>query len=708
MAVVADPRRRSVAAPGPQRFAWFAAAGVALTSVPYLWVLWDLWTGGVDPLRSEPSYADFYDLQARAIFAGHLYVPPSSLGIEAFIHDGHQYTYFGLFPSLLRMPVLAFTHALDGRLTAPSMLLAWIVTAIFSSLLIWRVRVLVRGDAALGRAEAASLGLVVASITGGSVLVYLAASPWVYDEDVAWSVALTIASLFALVGFLERPCLSRSFLAGSLVLATALDRAPAGYGCELAAILIAVWLAVARSERYERRWCVAALAIGLVPLAVAGLVNTAKFGSPFALPLASQVWTSLNAHRRQFLAANGGKAFSLAFLPTTLVTYFRPTGLHFGTVFPFITLPTTPPTAVDGAFLDLTYPTASVTASMPLLFVLSCWGAIATFGPGPIGRLHLIRLPLVGAVAACSGALLWGYIANRYLADFVPCLALAASVGVVDIWRRLEGKRVRLRGGALTCLASVALFGIVANVGLAMTPASVAWSPTQVVNFVKFQNKISNRTGHTLASTVVHANRLPYYAPAGEMFDIGECSGLYLSSGYSYRFIPDQQYEHWTFFPIEEGPSIVHRFKIVFEPSVARSRSVLFLVRVGRSAIIGRIASLRPGDDATIVLSESDPHNFVPSHPPTPGIVRVIIYASPLKVRLGQAYNASLVADGALDQLSLAIDGRTYLTGPFTPGGPFELGTAAATDRAPILSETSQSAGPASSTSLCRSLVGGK
>ncbi len=76
---------------------------------PFLWVLWDLWSGSVNPLRSVP-YDYFYDLQARAMFHGHLYLPNGKMGIEAFVHNGHDYTYFGIFPSLIRMPILLVTE----------------------------------------------------------------------------------------------------------------------------------------------------------------------------------------------------------------------------------------------------------------------------------------------------------------------------------------------------------------------------------------------------------------------------------------------------------------------------------------------------------------------------------------------------------------------------------------------------------------------
>jgi hypothetical protein len=81
-----------------------------------------------NPLRKTAYQNDFYDLQARAMFHGHLSLANGSLGIEGFVHDGRTYTYFGLFPSIIRMPFLLVTSGLDGRLTAPFMLIAWLLT----------------------------------------------------------------------------------------------------------------------------------------------------------------------------------------------------------------------------------------------------------------------------------------------------------------------------------------------------------------------------------------------------------------------------------------------------------------------------------------------------------------------------------------------------------------------------------------------------
>ena len=83
--------------------------------VPYLCVLWDF---RLNPLRRAGAHgfaSNFYDLQARALLDGHLWVPDQSLGIEGFVVDGHTYMYFPPFPALLRVPVLLLTDRFDGR-----------------------------------------------------------------------------------------------------------------------------------------------------------------------------------------------------------------------------------------------------------------------------------------------------------------------------------------------------------------------------------------------------------------------------------------------------------------------------------------------------------------------------------------------------------------------------------------------------------------
>ena len=563
-----------------RRFIIAVTVGTAIIVPLVLWLLWDLWTGSVNPLRGVP-YDDFYDLQARAMFQGHLYLPNGRMGIEAFVHDGRQYTYFGIFPSIIRMPILLVTNSFDGQLTAPSILFAWMFTAVTSALMLWRLRFLMRGEALLGRAEAASYGLLMATIMGGSVILYLTATPFIYNEDFAWSIPLTVGSLFALLGVLEKPTRGRVLASGILILCANLDRSPPGWACSIAALMVAAWFGLGRSQVANRRWAIPMVLVGLVPFLISCAVTYAKFGIPVGLPMADQAWTAVNAHRRYFLAANGGKAFSFAFLPSTLWAYFQPFGIRLSGLFPFI-LPPGKPASWIGAVMDQSYPTASFTASSPLLFLLGLWGTITAFRPNGIGKVMLTRIILIGGAAGAAGVLLWGYMSQRYLGDLMPFFIIAGGIGLIDVWRRLENRPRRARGTVLGVTVVAAVYCVAANLAVAAFPIA-PWTNTQIVNYVTAEKGLSLTS---LRSTVLHGNALPYWAPAGQLFAMNNCSGLYLSTGNNMTDVPGQQIEHYTWVPVEQSPSFTQRIGFTFNQPVSDLNHPVTLMTYGASRLV--------------------------------------------------------------------------------------------------------------------------
>lgn len=536
--------------PGPEpvrRFKVIALAAVIAAMVPYLWVLWDLWTGTVDPFRLSQAKTSpgsvIYDQQARALLHGHLSLPTGSIGIEAFIHDGRTYTYFGLFPSLIRMPVLLVTHSLDGRLSAPSMLAAWLVTALFTSLLVWRVRTAVRGQAQLRWPEAASYGLLIFSVLAGSVLMSLASTPWAYTEDEAWAVALSIGSLFTLLGFIERPSWSRLTACGGLILLTSLNRGTTGYACILGTFLVAVWFALGRGGPDRRRWAIPIAGVGLVVLLVGCVIDIAKFSQFFGFPASEQLLFKEYAMNR----VNGGKRFSVNFLPSTLEAYLSPVNLRFTSVFPFLTFPPIPSQLTAHTQLFNRGVTASAPASMPLFFAAGIWGAITAFLPGRPTLVRAFRILLVTAAASAGAMLIYGSIFERFLGDFMPLLILAAIVGVVDIWCRLAGRVLATRL-LVPAIAAIALFGFVANFGIAASPQD-NWSETQAQNFVGTEEAISDVTGHPLSREVLRTDAsAPMHARIGQLFILGRCRSLSIA----YDNVPTGVAEPWL--RVEHAP----------------------------------------------------------------------------------------------------------------------------------------------------------
>ena len=570
-------------AAGRKRFQRWILLGVACVLPVYGYVLFNLFSGFSFTRALGPS--GFYTFQASSMLNGHLWMRPSALGIEAFTHAGRSYTYFGVFPSILRMPFVAVfgTHG-NANYTAGSIFLAWILTGLFSSMLIWRLRLMARGHAFLGRLEAATYGLLVASILGGSVIVFLAASPWVYNEDFAWSIALSIGVFWGLLGVIDSPTWGRIAGTGVLIMAASLNRLTAGWACVIAALAVGAWFRFSKRHSGNRRWVGPVVAIGVLPLGVSCAINYAKFGLPFGLPMADQVWAHVNAHRRDFLAANGGKAFSFSFLPSTLNAYLNPLNLSISGVWPYVQLPTTLPKIIGSATFDQSYPTASMPATMPLLFGLGVWGLVCTLRPRPTGRIAEVRFILIPAVIGCGGVLLWGYIANRYMADFMPLIIVASSVGLIDVARRLEGCGHWARRGAFAGFVVLALLGVVVNAAVSATPSS-SWSTRQLVRLMNSQRALSLGP---LTKKVTVTEHLPTWAPAGNLYATPSCSGLYRSNGESFVDVPGQQLAHLGMSPVVQGPQYVHDLWITPKVPVSQIGGSTTIFRMGATRVVMR------------------------------------------------------------------------------------------------------------------------
>jgi hypothetical protein len=680
-----------VLALGRRRFTIASLVGVAVAAVPFLWILWGVWESP-SFLRKLGYQTNFYDIQARAMLRGTLVIPKGSIGVEEFVHNGRNYTYFGLFPSILRLPILIFTHSLDGRLTAPSILLAWLVSATFFVLLAWRVRLLVRGDAPVGQAEAVSFGILTTTFLSGSVFLWLASTPYVFSEDLAWSVALTVGSIFCLLGVIERPSWGSVIASGILMIAANQDRSTTGWATTLAALLIGGWFWLGRGGPDQKRWALPIAGAGVIAAALGAVVNYAKFGMLFGLPINEQVYSMVNVYRQKFLAANHNSEVGMEFIPSNLLAYLRPDGIQFSSVFPFITLPASPAPAIGGVLFDRLYRTASLPASMPLLTGLSFWGLVSAFRPRPPERVARTRLLLLAAGSAGAALMFWGYIAPRYLADFLPFLAIGATVGLADVWRRQDGKTHRRRVLATAVIALVALYSLAANIGIAITPTE-QWTTAQTLGYVQTQKSISDLMGNPIANRVVVSDSLPNYAPAGQIRIIGACDALYISNGENYTVDPSSQFNRDTWQVVEYGHALQRLFYVT--PRAGSTSASVPLVVAGAWTIT--IATVpRPGGRTVflqIIMERSGPrtsttYRSFKAIEPVNGTHQVTVLTDPYK-RMAQ----------------VSIDGNLFLNEPMANGSPVSTpvtpADASPTNAISVIDATAGNPPPA----LCMSLL---
>jgi hypothetical protein len=511
-------------------------AGTIVGFIPFVLTLWDF---GIRPLRTAGAHrfaSNVYDLQARAFLDGDLALPRSSLGIEGFVVDGRTYMYFPPFPALLRVPVLMLTDRFDGRLTAMSMLLAWIVLAAATAALFWNVRLLLRPASPLRRIDGFAAAVLISAVTGGSVIVFDAALPWVYHEVYVWAAAFAVGTLYGLVAMAREPGPRVTALTCLCVIGAILTRTTTGWALA-GAVLVAGIIALCRRDR-RNRYGFGLVVGGVVALAAGVAFNWAKFRHPFMFPLEHQEWTRVNARRRLALLMNGGSITGPQFVRSSLINYFRPDGIRVVSYFPFVTLPAAPARGYGGAFVDQAYRTGSVPAFMPLLFLASLWGIVATMLVRPWRRLIDLVVPLVGALLICAGVMGYGYFAHRYTSEFLPALVIGAAIGIVDIARRLERPSVWARRGVAMFAASLVAFGMLANTAVGLATARLTWRGERLADYVATQHSVGSILGGALRPRVTWSPALPQVAPTDTLHIVGDCEALYIATG--------DQYEPWV------------------------------------------------------------------------------------------------------------------------------------------------------------------
>jgi len=446
--------------------------------------------------------------------------------------DGKHYLYFPPGPALLRMPAMVLTDRFDGRMTTLSMLLAWMVTALLFSLLIWRVRCLLRPGAPLGRWEAAAYGLLLVAGTVGSTVLFLGSIPWVYHEAYAWAIPMALGSGFALLGVIQHPSTRGLVATAAFTTGAVLSRTTAGWAVAGAVLLTAVLLPRGGRRDADPHLWWKVYAAGLTPVAIGMAVNWAKFRHPYLFPIDQQVFTGLNQHRREAIAANGGDLFSPNMIGSTVVNYLRPDGIRLTSTFPFLSLPGRIPPSYGGGFIDQANRTGSIVSFMPLLLGLALWGVVVAFRRRAADGAALLRLPLLGAMAIPGGIMFYAYIAHRYTSEFMPFLLFGGAIGLVDVVRRLVDRPRRTRALALAGMGALVTFSVLAELAAAYNTRALANPGSVLEDYVEHQEQL---TPNAAAGEVSFDSGVTLDARVDELRIIDDCQALYVGTGDEFR-----------------------------------------------------------------------------------------------------------------------------------------------------------------------------
>jgi hypothetical protein len=141
----------------------------------------------------------------------------------------------------------------------------------------------------------------------------------------------------------------------------------------------------------------------------------------------------------------------------------------------------------------------------------------------------VLRPIVVGGVVAVLGVLTIGFIAQRYLGDFLPLmapLALAGMVVVVDAILTLRSGRART---ALWVLGEVVVcWSVWVNLGLGLLVQRAYWAPDRGTrhDFLSFQQSLDERLFDDPRYRRGPSRPDDEDGTRGELYIVGECEQL--------------------------------------------------------------------------------------------------------------------------------------------------------------------------------------
>jgi hypothetical protein len=403
--------------------------------------------------------AGFFASQAESMLRGRMDVEASVIIGECFARDSRCYGYFGITPSLVRIPVIGILRYVRSGLT-PIFLSAAVILAYWATLQMLQRSI--RESTAAAQAQPVAVGYFIAAAAalgpGGSLL--FVTRPAVYEEAIAWGVSFVLLALDHVWAW--RSGERRSVVPAVIFAMAAANARPTAaiVSAALGLVVFAVWWSRQRQPEAgvpvtsTKSAVAAALCLSLLPALTTAGVFWLKLRSPMPSPLLNQQ-ISEEPHWKAVRQRNGGRTGGLVFAPTELVAYFRPDTVvrtsqwpYFDFRFPRDKMLWVPPLPEGGAYVERF---SSVTATMPLPWILNLvvavrlivevWKIVAVRASSLTKEEWIFRAGLLASAATMPLLIVTTHgITNRYLGDFFATsavgVALAARVIIPTLARR--------------------------------------------------------------------------------------------------------------------------------------------------------------------------------------------------------------------------------------------------------------------------------
>lgn len=376
----------------------------------------------------------YFTEQARSILAGHLWIDPQAHPWECFFVDKKCYGYFGIAPSVIRIPFLF----LGGNEVFEN---AALFISLASGIASWAGIDLcsrVIKSAGFQQQSWVPLAMMCAAILiGPAGLLMLLIDPYVYQESIAWSVAGTMIAVNLFWRWWHFRSDHLLLLATfAMVIASGARPTSAFVGTAMA---IGCWCYLRTESSLPLRTHVVLTMLAVLPVITTFAVMFLKFGS--LLPPYETYQSRQALDFQQVLVMNPELTNGFRNLPTTLFAYLRPDSIRLESTKPFVgfrfgnphwrsefnRITYLPPLPPDSLYVERV---ASLTSLIPL----SCCLVARTMWVVCRKNQHKIEKVLLLAVLIPPTLMMMTFgVALRYLVDFFPLVTLGVALSLRSI-----------------------------------------------------------------------------------------------------------------------------------------------------------------------------------------------------------------------------------------------------------------------------------
>lgn len=430
---------------------WVTAIAAAMAAVTY--VIREIPRAEALRITSDGSgYPGFFTAQISSILSGSFEVPVTVLGDECYLIDGACIGYFGITPSVLRVPLLL--TGIDGDFTGLMMGIAYTLVVGASVFLVLSILDSVKSQEAHQAVGARALVVLSALLVcGPGSIALLATRADVANEAILWCALWTTLAAIVVFRCVDARHAVLVWAVPCVVLASLSRPVGATYGIALG---LGALIACIRTRPVRRGPVLTSLAIALAgPISLA-LSFILKFGSLLP-PADAYVFAQKSSLWMSILDINANATMRLEFVPSRIWAYLRPDALDVKVDFP------------RGAFFTPVYdvwpldpgttlvePAPSLTVLAPAALVLLIIGLLLPWMGTTFALSHLrsqavvLLLMPVGLLPVLIGIA----FSARYLVDAAPLLAAGSGVGAAALLAQARwGAPLRVGAGALLVLA---------------------------------------------------------------------------------------------------------------------------------------------------------------------------------------------------------------------------------------------------------------